>query len=210
LGLLFAIYIFVDHRASGVVDFPAPGDPMLSFGEKRLVFYSGHGAAIMAANITVTLLVAALLTLYWISGREGSRVQRIRKCCEMSLCSALLIWLPIYLLLPKIPVVVQMRPAGRNMLLHHSIPSYLEEEAGGKGTNFTPDIAWVRMQLRDTSDFRRNINPKFQTNFFSGQPWCEEDSPGNYTVRQTAGGIEYIWYDIEGGEHAVPLFHKKE
>jgi hypothetical protein len=30
LGLLFAICICVDHRASGVVDFPAPGDPMLS------------------------------------------------------------------------------------------------------------------------------------------------------------------------------------
>jgi hypothetical protein len=28
--LFFAICIFVNHRVSGVVDFPAPGDPMLS------------------------------------------------------------------------------------------------------------------------------------------------------------------------------------
>jgi hypothetical protein len=97
------------------------------------------------------------------------------------------------------------------MLLHgHSIPAYLEQEAGGKGTNFTPDIAWVRMQLGESSDFRRKLDPDFQTNFFSDQPWREEDSPGNYTVRQTAVGIEYIWYDLEGGEHAVPLFRKKE
>jgi hypothetical protein len=61
------------------------------FGEKRLVFFSAHGAAILAANITVTLLVAALLTLYWFSGREGRRAQRIRKCCVMSLWGALLI-----------------------------------------------------------------------------------------------------------------------
>jgi hypothetical protein len=64
----------------------------------------------------------------------------------------------------------------------------------------------VRQQLVETSDLRREIGSNFQTNFFSGQPWHEEDSPGNYTIRQTAQGIEYLWYDIEGGEHVVPLF----
>lgn len=30
----------------------------------------------------------------------------------------------------------------------------------------------------------------------------EEDSPGNYTLRETADGIEYVWYDMKGAERS--------
>ena len=93
------------------------------------------------------------------------------------------------------------------MQLHERcIPSFLFEEAGKQGVDFDTDVAWVRAQLRETSNFRRNLKPEFQTNFFTGQPWHEEDSPGNYTIRQNQQEIEYVWYDIDGGEHAIPLF----
>jgi len=176
------------------------------FEEKRLVFYSEHGAAVLATNLTVPFVLAALLTVYWISGREGLNVQRIRKRCAMTVCGAVLFWLPIYGLLPKVPVVVQIMPAIRNLGVHSEIPRKLYKKAGEEGKSFTPDIAWARQQLGATSVFRRNLDPGLQTNFFTGQPWREEDSPGNCTVRQTAEGIEYVWYDLEGGEHAVPLF----
>ena len=29
----------------------------------------------------------------------------------------------------------------------------------------------------------------------------EEDSPGNYTFRETADGLEYVTYDAQGAEH---------
>ena len=41
LQLLFAITFFVNHRASGVADFPSPDDPMLTFLFGKL----GNGAA---------------------------------------------------------------------------------------------------------------------------------------------------------------------
>ena len=176
------------------------------FEAKRRAFYSAHGAAVLATNFTVPFVLAALLTLYWTSGREGLHVQLIRKRCLMTVCGAILFWLPFYVLLPRIPVVVQMRPERRNEHLHIEIPTRLAKEAGQQGKNFMPDIAWVRQQLGEASVFRRNLDAGLQTNFFTGQLWREEDSPGNCTVRQTAEGIEYVWYDLEGGEHEVPLF----
>jgi hypothetical protein len=35
LQLLFAITFFVNHKASGVADFPSPDDPMLTFRKAR-------------------------------------------------------------------------------------------------------------------------------------------------------------------------------
>jgi hypothetical protein len=180
------------------------------FEEKRLAFYSGHGAAVLAADLTVPFLVAAFLTLYWMSGREGPYIHRIRKASLMTAWGAILFWLPIYMTLPKIPVVVQVMPDYRNEYLHLKICESLEAAPGELGTKSTPDIVWLHQQLQQNSVFRRNLDPSLQTNLFTGQPWREEDSPGNCTVRQTVEGMEYVWYDVGGGEHAVPLFRKKE
>jgi hypothetical protein len=181
------------------------------FEEKRLAFYSNHGAAILTTNIMATLLVAALLAWFWTSGGQRIWVQRLHKASVVAVLAGALSSPLIYLLVPKIPVVIQRIPAVRNTQLHERfIPAFLDDEASKQGTNFEPDVAWVRMQLRENSIFRRNLGPDSQTNYFTGQPWQEEDSPGNWTARQTAEGIEYDWYDIEGGEHAVPLFRIKK
>jgi hypothetical protein len=98
-------------------------------------------------------------------------------------------------------------------ILHeHEIPlelKYLQsQEAARKGVEFKPDAAWVRQQLAKTSAWRRELKISAQTNLFSGQLWREEDSPGNYTIRETTNGVDYVWYDLEGGENIVPLFEK--
>ena len=86
---------------------------------------------------------------------------------------------------------------------------YLQfQEAARKGGEFNPDAAWVRQQLAETSAWRRELESKAQTNLFSGQLWREEDSPGNYTIRETTNGVVYVWYDLEGGENIVALFEK--
>jgi hypothetical protein len=181
------------------------------FQEKRRTVYSGHGAAILTANITVPLLVAALLAWFWTLRRTGIGVQRLRKASAIAVPACVLSGALLFLLLPRIAVITQRWPSLRNERLHEQIlPAFLEDEAKEKGSTFQPDIAWVRQQLLESSEFRRAFNPEFQTNYFSGQPWREEDSPGNYTLRQTADGLEYVWYDIAGGDHSVPLFRKKE
>jgi hypothetical protein len=122
----------------------------------------------------------------------------------------MLFWLPIYLLLPKIPVVVQTMPARMSEQFHYDITSMLENRASKQRGNFSPDLAWVREQIGESILISEQFRTFVRINFFTGQPCREEDSPGNYTVRQTAEGMEYVWYDIEAGEHPIPLFRKKE
>jgi hypothetical protein len=99
----------------------------------------------------------------------------------------------------------------RNRGAHRAIPLILEGEAEekNKGRQVKLDSAWVRQQLTENSAFRQALGKDAQENPFSGQAWREEDSPGNWAIRETAAGTEYLWYDIEGGEHAVPLFRPK-
>ena len=180
------------------------------FQERRLTFYTEHGAAVLATNFAVAFMVTALLILFWMRGGEGPQVRRIRKACAIIIFGAVLVWPLVDKLVPKMAAVVEIMPTIKNYESHIKIINALDDKSDKQGNRFTPDIAWVRQQLGETSVFRRELHPDCQTNFFSGQPWHEEDSPGNYTLRQTAEGIEYVWYDIEGGEHAVPLFPKKE
>ena len=58
-------------------------------------------------------------------------------------------------------------------------------------TKLTPDLNWVRQELREGSAFRKSLEPDWQTNLFTGLPWHEEDSPGNFTLRQGSDGVEY-------------------
>ena len=37
----------------------------------------------------------------------------------------------------------------------------------------------------------------------------EEDSPGNYTLRETTNGIEFLGYDAVGGEHVLGSFPRQ-
>jgi hypothetical protein len=179
------------------------------FKEKRLRFYSEHGAGILATNLTVPVVVVALLILFFTRGAEGARAQKLRKGAAIAAFAAVLLWPMIYLFLPKIPVVVHKRPAFGMMALHGDIARRLEVRAGEQTRSFPPDLAWVRSQLAETSSFRRDALQYAQTNYFTDLPWREEDSPGNWTARQTADGIEYVWYDLEGGEHAIPLFREE-
>ena len=74
--------------------------------------------------------------------------------------------------------------------------------AAGDQTATVIDAAWARQVLAawrrraergDT--YRRRLSPdEFLHNPFTGRPLEEEDSPGNYTVRDTEHGLEYACY----------------
>jgi hypothetical protein len=186
------------------------------FREKQLTRYSEQGAAVTAANFAVPVLMLGLLGLlctYWVSEKEPALAKQAYKVSGAIILTALACWGAIYLCLPKINVAVSRFPGIRMSGLHkYTIPAGLAyfqtNETTRIGGAFKPDAAWVRQQLAETSEWRRGLESRYQTNLFSGQLWREEDSPGNYTIREATNGVEYVWYDLEGGEHIVPLFIK--
>lgn len=186
------------------------------FREKQLTRYSEQGAAVTAANVAVPMLMIGLLGLLcgrWAGEKEPALRTRVWWISGVIILAALACWVAINICLPKVTVVVSRHPGMWMNILHKDeIPYKLEDfqtyETAKSGGAFKPDAAWVRQQLAVTSELRRGLESRFQTNLFSGQLWMEEDSPGNYTVRESTNGVEYVWYDLEGGEHIVPLFKK--
>jgi hypothetical protein len=186
------------------------------FREKQLTRYSEQGAAVIAANVAVPMLMIGLLGLLcgrWAGEKEPVLKTWVWRVSGAIILAALACWVAINICLPKVTVVVSRHPGMWMNILHKDeIPYELEHfqtnEAARIGGAFKPDAAWVRQQLAVTSELRRGLESRFQTNLFSGQLWMEEDSPGNYTIRESTNGVEYVWYDLEGGEHIVPLFKK--
>ena len=80
----------------------------------------------------------------------------------------------------------------------------------GEGATNMPDLAWIRQQLREGSPQRNGLRIGVQTNAIFGRPWREEDSPGNYTLRQTPEGIDFVSYDVDGAANVTPLFPPRE
>lgn len=188
------------------------------FQEARPTRYSRHGAAVFTANIFIPILTVGLLVLlyrHWFHLKQPSDETRTRKVTVTLFLMTLVCWGVIYVCLPKTNVVrTSLRRTLRLQTLQSQIPSQLKvryEQLGiGQPGKPAVNADWVRHQLVITSDFRKSFPDMLQTNRFSGAPWMEEDSPGNYTIRAGQEGIDYLWYDMDGGETVVPLFRTNE
>jgi hypothetical protein len=42
-----------------------------------------------------------------------------------------------------------------------------------------------------------------EQNLLLGGAVREEDSPGNYLLRQSTNGVDFVWFDADGGEHGL-------
>jgi hypothetical protein len=175
------------------------------FQEKRLRYFSPHGAAMLASNVSLSLIAMALLVWYCTATSQRAWAQQCWKCCRIAILLGVILWCPIYLLVPKISVSLA---SFRDVRMWHlyEIPRVLEDRWGKEAATDMPDLAWVRQQLREGSPERDDLQIRVQTNAIFGLPWHEEDSPGNYTLRQTGGGIDFVGYDIDGAANVTPLF----
>jgi hypothetical protein len=180
-----------------------------SYREKRNTLYTDTGARETAANLTIPALVLALVLWYGFKNSEDPWAKGFCRICSIVALAAFLAWPAVYLSLPKTPAFSTRFPTSRNHGLHEITTEYLSDEAAqihnkNRGS-FKPDLAWVRQQLSQNSDFRNSLPTYYQMNFFTGQPWHEEDSPGNFTLRESPAGILYTWYDIDGGTNIINL-----
>ena len=101
------------------------------------------------------------------------------------------------------------------------LTAYLKRVRGGSIfaiSQYAQNVLAVRMICEDYSDPTNRIKltgellrselPLYgfgenKTNFVTGESIREEDSPGNYVIREMDGKMKYFWYDINGAEHAA-------
>lgn len=193
-------------------------DAYISWKDPEIIqqtHYSYQGAAIVATNFAVLLLIVGVLGLF--TGSWAVKTDRVRakKLCNLGVgfvFGAAVVWGLIFGFLPKRAVVVSQRPGLRMLSLHKDVHVRLlmqvDTAAEQIRRDMQTDANWIRQQIAETAAFRKQLPDNLQTNFFTGGLWCEEDSPGNCVIRPTSEGIDYVWYDIEGYPNVLPLISR--
>ena len=155
--------------------------------------YSRRGALITAANWAVGLVFcAAVLSVVLLALKHEWRSATGRIVITVFMLG-LLVFAITYQALPK----VQVR-AGR-------FPRYfLRYLLGSLGQNVVSK--WETTPPKSLAEARQTVEemalPRTE-NFLLGGKIREEDSPGNYLLRSTESGFEFVWFDADGGEHVA-------
>jgi hypothetical protein len=102
----------------------------------------------------------------------------------------------VFVAVPKVAVRLERLPAiySRENLRQLEF-AFLEESQ----TNPISTLAEARVKFKIIQvDY-----PKLNQNLLLGGQLREEDSPGNYILRTGTNGVEFIWFDADGGEHSL-------
>jgi hypothetical protein len=156
------------------------------FSEKGMSAFSHQGACVYAANWGAGVIAATfLIALVFGPGRDN-RAKWLAGIVGLATAFGIILASVIYLLLPKTEV---------RFVRGHGIPAMetyrnlqLLPWAASQETNVTE----VRALLTDGG-----WTPQMM-NHLSGEPIREEDSPGNYQLRQSSNRVECVIYDACG------------
>lgn len=156
--------------------------------------YSRRGALITAANwASFVVSGVALIAAFRQVGRTGQNAGWNHKIALATIGVGVIAFAAGYAVLPK----VQVR-------LGRYFPVVAINNIKYLGANTC--AAWEDSPPNSLAEARSAVTqhfPKYNTNGFLGGVIREEDSPGNYVVRQTTNGFDFIWFDADGGEHSM-------
>jgi hypothetical protein len=191
---------FADHapiatRLSGML---ARGDPEIrwtDYEEQSTRRYSHRGALLQALTWGCGVMAGAMLIGGFVSALEVSGCTYVEKLALVAVGLGLFVFAGTYVALPKTEVQM-IRAPGSHMSSTHN---FLSRQI--LGTNSPASLIQTRLNWdRVRREFRQS---SILTNRFTGGLIREEDSPGNYILRQGTNGIEYLWFDADGGEHRL-------
>lgn len=167
------------------------------FQPARTRLYSTHGAWVFGLNWGVPMAAAILLV-----GAARNRIQKQRAPVAGHVALAALILGAaitggVALSRPHISVRLARHPAARSMLNIRLLAAETENQLG---TN-QPTLANVRQAIARALSGSSDWKPE---NVILGGTIREEDSPGNFILRETSEGVqllEYGWWGEEDVDH---------
>jgi hypothetical protein len=175
------------------------------FFEQKNRLFSQQGALTTALNWGTEFCAAGLVVVCFLAfnvRKYKTKLRRLFGCVFLSsLCLAGL----IYLCLPKIEVRIVKVPRGMEQESLFELGEYLSDtnpatraEISAKAqhllANPTNDVEWSNFAGR-----RQGLD-----NYLLGGRIREEDSPGNFTLRERDGQLQFVTYDAQGAEHILP------
>jgi uncharacterized protein DUF2330 len=174
-------------------------DATITFGPpvaRRATFYSRAGAwgagfdAAMASFCVATLLLSISLAIRTRTNPSTTRPARYAAAIGLMIGVGVVAWLP------TVPVTrghghwiapFRLRTLGESVAIEYE---KAKRDSGGRPL----DLAWAR-----------SVVAGFMAEHWDGIVPREEDSPGNYTLAQVDGGLEFRFYDWNGREGLVTM-----
>ncbi len=180
------------------------------FSEKKNNLFTFAGARTIALNWGAGIWAASLFTACIFGLSNETRRSKLSKSVGIvTVCCISLTGL-IYLALPKTEARLVKVSFGKmeNILISFG------EEAYSEVSIYHSSVADVRLIARNLlivgetnapywSDWSRTVGRTNVQNYYLGGPLHEEDSPGNYTIREVNGQSKFVLYDAQGAEHIL-------
>ena len=173
------------------------------FLEHKNRVFSRQGALTIALNWGAGFFAAGLLAVWlWVFASETSKFKLWRLTGVMTPVCVMLAGL-IYFSLPKIDVTLV---EGGYFHFYNEMKEQqlaLRIALDDLDWHIVTDVAEARTNLRDITSNptnAANYGLKNWENHFVGGQLREEDSPGNYLLRETNNQLELIFINREGGE----------
>ncbi|MBC8097734.1 MAG: DUF2330 domain-containing protein [Akkermansiaceae bacterium] len=164
-----------------------------TFTPQRSAVYSRQAAMITAASWATGLMLGIFGLVFL-----GTAVRRkwgfaLPRITLGVVWLALVVFVGVYALLPKVSVRTgRFHPA----FVRHTLQSLA----------VTVEVDWKDSPPKTLTEARRAVvfeEGMTTNNILLGGSIREEDSPGNYGIRQSTNGFEFFWYDGNGAEQTM-------
>lgn len=167
------------------------------FRAKKSLIYSAEGARNTALNASVSCVVLGLVVAF-VVGRQGrGRERRIPAMVWAGALVAGIVFFAVYFGLPRTEIRLVRHPSAmaRAALVSHATAVL---DAGP-----CRDLATARAAAAQALREPPPDPAKSWENRILGGEIREEDSPGNYVIRERDGRLEYVGHDSVGREYEV-------
>ena len=169
------------------------------FLEKTNRRFSRAGAATIALNWGAGVLAAGLILSYVVALRIRPYNPQFKKPIQLAIAVSLTTVGLIYVMLPKIAVRLVQRPYG--------VTRYSQEHplflVRGEGLEEARRILANPTNTVTKQIWEGLLKGGNWPNHYMGGMVHEEDSPGNFLLREKDGLMEYVIYDAEAAEHVL-------
>lgn len=171
------------------------------FEEKRNRLFSPHGALTIALNWGAGFFAAGLFVFWLLAfASERHKLKFARRMGAITLSSAILVGL-IYLSLPKIEVKLVKARSYFNTSMEQKVVLEMILDDGGWQTVAEARAILQAATSNPTNAISYGMND-WDNNLVGGQI-REEDSPGNYLLRETNNQLQFLSIGNDGGEYLV-------
>lgn len=171
-----------------------------AFQARRSTVYSHRGALMTGLNFGVPLFCVFALAAGALSRLRNQPLASVARPLLWGAGLGLAVFVVIYAALPKIEVKFEKRygwfMSEKTLELLARWTEDLLEVDG------PVDVAAVRNAFQQIPDEDRQA--RFRNEVMGGLI-IEEDSPGNFTLRETPVGVEFVAHDVMGGENVVRI-----